>query len=145
MSKKKFKTTPRKWIGNKPEILQNNSTEYVQMMTLAYDNRIYNQVLHNGHISLELIIKAAFCKYKGKQPYGHDIFRLVGYTINSEPIFKSIHNDPNTNIRNSFSIIYAAWDMQYRYREHRVQELEAKQYLNAFEEAYKWIKTKYLN
>ncbi len=129
------------WQKSDWSVLSSNADEYIVMMDLAYQNRIYSQVLHNGHIAVELILKSAMSKQYKQHLFGHEILSLVAVEIYGAPILNEINKDIAT--QTSFNQIYSAWSMQYRYRVKKVTGAEAGVYLNAFKEAFKWTKTKY--
>ena len=111
------------------------------MMDLAFQNNLYNQVLHNGHIGVELIMKSAISRQKGKHPDGHEIRKLTREEISGSVILLEINRDIAT--LKQFNKIYTAWKMQYRYESISISRNEAYTYLNAFKGAYKWTKDKY--
>ena len=132
----KNKFTPSDWLT-----LASNSKDYLKMMNLAFEHSIFSQVLHNGHIAVELIIKAAISReYKG-HPKLHEITKLTAITINDSAILIAINSNPETKIH--FNKIYTAWTMHYRYEVLSIDKTDAKNYLNSFSEAYKWIQIKY--
>lgn len=140
---RRSRPSPRKWQCSDYSALISIAPEYQTMMSLAYDHAVYAQVLHNGHILIELYIKGALSKDRKKHPWGHSLIHLVGYKVVGVSILESI-NEASNDIQDAFTIIYSAWEMQYRYKVKRVSQVEAKQYLNAFNEASKWIKKTYV-
>lgn len=62
-------------------------------MELAYDNHLYNQVLHNGHLSIELVLKSAISRSFGRHPYEHQISKLSNIMINGNLLLKEINKD----------------------------------------------------
>jgi len=122
-------------------VLRLNSNDYLMMMELAYENKIYTQVLHNGHIAIELILKSAISKEKKEHPEGHELLKLVMTKINGTPVFSELNNDPRIQVY--FNQLYTAWSMHYRYESRVVSPAETLDYLMSFREAYKWIRIKY--
>lgn len=116
-------------------------SDYLEMMDLSYQNNIYGQVLHNGHIALELVIKSAISRQRGMHPYGHEIRKLAKIEVNGTQLLIEINKDPT--VQKHFNAVYTAWKMHYRYEKKNVPPTEAIRYLNAFKEAYKWTRTKY--
>lgn len=115
------------------------------MMTLAHNNGVYSQVLHNGHITVELLIKAIYAKNnKGIHPHGHNLVSLVEMPLAPQltPFYGSIKSD---GLKTSFELISSAWSMQYRYEGRLTTQDDATMYLNAYKEVIKWIKNKYEN
>lgn len=131
----------RQWDESDWEVLRDNSIEYMQMMDLAFQNNVYTQVLHNGHIGIELILKAVISKQYGKHKTGHDIKKLVKIVVGGSKIRHQVNTDPRMIV--SFQKIFSAWLMQYRYLPKSVSQSEAQNYLIAFKEAYKWVKRNY--
>lgn len=131
----------KQWRDSDWTVLSKNSVDYIYMMELAYNSGIYSQVLHNGHIALELILKSAISKEYQKHLYGHEIRKLVAIEVGSVPILHYINRDSQVQIH--FNKIYTAWTMQYRYIVKPVSKNEAQVYLTAFKEAYIWTKAKY--
>ncbi len=131
----------QRWQKSDWKALSANSIEYFKMMELAFKYEIYSQVLHNGHIAVELILKSAISKEYNSHLWGHEILNLVSVPIKNIPILNELNRDAQTQIQ--FNKLYSAWSMQYRYRVRPVNKNEAQIYLNAFEGAYKWTKNKY--
>jgi HEPN domain-containing protein len=129
------------WYRSDWLILRRNSEEYLKMMYLAYNNGIHTQVLHNGHIAIELLLKAAISRQYGRHPHGHEIRLLTDQIIGGKTILSEVNSD-FTRLGN-FTKIYTAWKMQYRYEVKSVAPETSARYLNAFQEAYRWIKIKY--
>lgn len=131
------------WGKSDPQILSRNADEYLKMMELADANTVYNQVPHNGHILVELKLKAAFAKHKnGKHPWGHEIFKLLQYEINGIVVADKIMGDPQAII--DFTQVSTAWDMQWRYKRNAVSRIESSQLLGYFKGAANWIKREYV-
>jgi hypothetical protein len=66
---------------------------------------------------------------------------LTKEVLSGKQILIEINLDPS--IQRHFGIIYAAGKMQYRYIKKKVSKEEATEFLDAFKEAYRWIKNKY--
>lgn len=129
------------WHASEWQTLLRNSDDYLKIMDLAYQNKIYSQVLHNGHIAVELVMKSAISRQYGRHPHGHEIRKLTNVEVNGSRLLIEINKDLVD--QRHFSMIYTAWKMHYRYIKKNVQPAEAIQYLNAFKEAYKWTRVKY--
>lgn len=135
---------PLESISDHP-ILIANANEYETMMTLAFSNGVYSQVLHNGHIAVELLIKAVYAKNNmGTHPHGHNLISLVERPLAPQiaPFYDDIKAD---RLKTTFELISSAWRMQYRYEGRPTTQEDAAMYLNAYKEVIKWIKKKYEN
>lgn len=132
----------KRWHPGDWKTLLLNSDEYLKMMALAFENNLYNQVLHNGHIAVELVIKSAISKQYKEHPHGHEIQKLIQVELNGAKLFFEINRDPVT--QKHFNIVFTAWKMHYyRYIKKSVSLTEANRYLNSFKEAYEWTKKNY--
>lgn len=130
-------------VNGNSSVLVANALEYERMMGLAYINGIYSQVLHNGHITIELLIKATYAKNNGGiHPYGHEIIKIAEMPLGPQiiPLTEIIKSD---GLKEIFELIASAWSMQYRYEGRSTSQDDALMYLNAYKDAIKWIKSKY--
>lgn len=129
--------------SNDHAVLFKNSSEYELMMGLSFEHKIYSQVLHNGHIAVELLLKAIFSKTNsGTHPWGHDIGKIIEQPLPVEPLFNEIKA---AGLKKDFELISSAWDMQYRYLGRETSPEDAQLYLAAYKEAIKWTKSRYAN
>lgn len=125
------------------KILYENSLEYETMMELAFTNNIHTQVLHNGHIAIELLLKAMYAKNNsGTHIRGHDILKILEQPLatNLEPLFEDVKND---NLKETFEMLNSAWSMQYRYERRTTTKTEAEKHLIAYRKVIIWITKKY--
>lgn len=136
--------SPLKIADGSHEVLFQNAHEYELMMDLAFGNAVYNQVLHNGHIAVELLLKALHSKITGRvHPKGHDISKLIlERPLELNAVFEEIESG---DLKISVQLISSAWRMQYRYIKRATDETDAEDYLNAYRDTIKWIKKKYEN
>ncbi len=86
-------------------------------------------------------MKSAISRQYGRHPHGHEIRELTRVKVNGNHLLIDINGDQAA--QKHFNAIYAAWKMHYRYVQKTVPQTEAIKYLNAFKEAYVWIKNKY--
>ncbi len=130
-----------RWQRSNWQILSRNADDYRSMMKLAFHNHLDVQVLHNGHIAIELLLKAAISKSHRKHPMGHEIATLMEVPVAGQAIHDALV--VGSQVYFSFSALYTAWSMQYRYTNHSISRAEALNYLNAFEDAIIWTKNTY--
>ena len=126
--------------------LTNNATEYEQVMELIRKNEApLRQVLHNGHIATELLIKALLMKYLGQYEKTHNLQVLCQYEFESNTqSIKRIYNLLDENgLRNAYRGIRNAWTMNDRYNDGAVNKDEIETKYNNFKEVIKWIQTQF--
>lgn len=124
-----------------PAILISNAAEYETMMGLAYGHEVYPQVLHNGHIAVELSLKALYARESGgTHPFGHDLGKIVERPLKTGPLFEEIKS---AGLKQTFELISSAWHMQYRYHGRPTDQVDARNHLGAYKEALTWIRTRF--
>lgn len=127
------------------KILKDNAAEYFEVMGLVKNNNYKpaRQVLHNGHIAVELLLKAMLMKYIGKYPKTHEIKVLCQWDIpdgvgGNTNLFFTIFQ---SNYREQYRGIRSAWSMDDRYNAGSLSYTEAEGKYKTFEEVIKWIQT----
>ena len=126
--------------------LTNNASEYdVVMDLIRKNNSPLRQILHNGHIATELLIKSLLMKYKGHYKKTHDLQVLCQYIIDSTSVpEKRIFNLLQENgLRDAYRGIRNAWTMNDRYIDGAVNKTEIETKYNNFKEVIKWIQTQF--
>ena len=126
--------------------LTNNASEYEQVMELIRANESpLRQILHNGHIATELLIKALLMKYKGHYEKTHDLQVLCQYVIDSASVPKKriYHLLQENGLRDAYRGIRNAWTMNDRYNDGVVNKIEIETKYNNFKEIAKWIQTQF--
>lgn len=123
--------------------LRANSEELLNLMSLAFEKKMYYQVCHMGHIATELAMKAVYAKNAGEHPWGHDLPDICVYEyISGQSVIADIRAD--TALENHYLLIRTAWDMQDRYQRRTITPTDASNYAVAYKEVTKWIYSKYL-
>ena len=127
------------------KILKKNAAEYSEVMDLIYQNNQQpgRQILHNGHIAVELLLKALLMKYNDKYPETHEIKVLCQIEILINKTESSrLYSLLNANgLGPAYKGIRRAWNMNDRYSEGSIGQTEAIEYYKSFKEVLEWIKT----
>lgn len=139
MTEENVVSKPKRHKGD-PTILRNNAVEYRTMMDLAFDHAVYPQVLHNGHITVELLLKALHAKETGTHPDGHALGFILEQPLKTEPLFDDIKA---AGLKKTFELLTSAWSMQYRYHGRPTEKADAETHLKAYKEAIVWIETRF--
>lgn len=128
-----------------PKVLIANSKEYKRMMELAYRHGLNTQVIHNGHIALELVIKSVLLLKIKEYPRIHEIDYLLDVAMVTASIQEEINMSQNEKIKRAFLVSCSAWDMHDRYNNrHNLSRFSAGRNYICFKECLEWIHQKYL-
>lgn len=129
--------------SNDAQILLRNSQEFSEVMHLIYNNdqNPHRQILHNGHIAVELLIKSFIRKNKVSYPKTHDIETLCQWALTDQNGHSFCLYDrlASAGLLNHYRGIRYAWTMNDRYNSGRTNKQEAIRLYNSFKEVITWI------
>ncbi|MGK5088360.1 HEPN domain-containing protein [Bdellovibrionota bacterium FG-2] len=104
--------------------------------------------LEQGHLCLELIMKAALEK-SGRTDYpkgastGHDLAALAKIRIAGRTtIMSAVRSD--SRIRPLFSALMSAWRMQYRYSKVPLEQDSMVELVGFYRRVYQWIRANFI-
>lgn len=127
------------------QILLENSQEYFYVMDLIYknDQNPHRQILHNGHIAVELSLKSFIRKNGSSYPKTHDIETLCQWTLTAKEghSFSLYDKLVQVGLLKQYRGIRYAWSMNDRYSRGRINKTEAIRLYNSFKEVITWIQT----
>lgn len=127
------------------KILAENAQEYFYVMNLIYknDSNPHRQILHNGHIAIELMLKSFIRKTGASYPKTHDIETLCQWTLTDENghSFSLYDQLVKAGLQAQYRGIRYAWSMSDRYSCGRTNKNEAIRLYNYFQEVLTWIQT----
>lgn len=129
-----------------PGELRLNADDYLALMRVAFNRRMYAQVAHMGHIAAELAVKAAYAKrFANLHPYGHELKFIADYEFTAgtgRTFFDELAADATVSAH--YNAVKTAWRMQDRYLRRSIDKPTAIMYKTGFREVTTWILKNYV-